>query len=97
MVFFHAAPPQQPPEGLTPSHKITAGDSGDDVSVYWFVQEPSTAPGFDPGKHRDLVELMHAKGQQFKIGGFESFAIGMDRNYHLGRLGPREFTVKSLR
>ena len=97
MVFFHAVPPSQPPEGLVATHKITVGDSGDDVCIYWYVQEPPSALAFDRQKHRDLVELMHAKGQQFEIRGFESFAIGTDRNYHLERLGPREFVIKSLR
>ena len=97
MVIFQASKvPDQPPPGVNPSHKITVGEA-DDVTVYWYVQQPASALAFDPKKHRDLVELMHEKGKLFRPDGFESFAIGTHRNYHLDRVGPREFVIKSLR
>jgi hypothetical protein len=88
--------PEVPPPHIRPSHKITVGEA-DDVITYWYVQTVTTALAFDPKRHRDLVELIHAKGQQFRSDAFESFAIGTDRNYHLERIGPREFIIKSLR
>ncbi len=88
--------PDVPPQNVKPSHKITVGEA-DDVTTYWYVQNPSTAIAFDPRRHHDLVELMHTKGRQFPSDGFESFAIGTERNYHLDRIGPREFIIKSLR
>ena len=86
----------QPQYGFVPSHKINV-THGSDTFTYWYVQEPVTARAFDSQKDRDLVELMHAKGQSFQLGQFESFAMGADRNYHLQRLSSHEFVIKSLR
>ena len=85
-----------PNYGLVPSHKISVTNDSNKY-VYWYVQEPATARPFDSKKDRDLVELMHAKGHEFRPGQFESFAIGADRNYHLQRLSSHEFLIKSLR
>jgi len=86
----------QPQYGFVPGHKISVTD-GANTFTYWYVQDPATARTFDLHKDRDLVELMHAKGQVFQLGQFESFAIGQDRNYHLQRLTAYEFLIKSLR
>ncbi|MEX8499359.1 hypothetical protein [Leptothrix ochracea] len=86
----------QPQYGFVPSHKISVTD-GSDTFTYWYVQDPATARAFNSQEDRDLVELMHAKGQAFQLGQFESFAIGTDRNYHLQRLTIHEFLIKSLR
>lgn len=86
----------QPQYGFVPSHKINV-THGSDTFIYWYVQEPATARAFDSPKDGDLVELMHAKGQAFQLGQFESFAIGTNRNYHLQRLTSHEFVIKSLR
>lgn len=85
----------QPQYGFVPSHKINV-THGSNTFTYWYVQEPATARVFDSRKDRDLVELMHAKGLEFRVGQFESFAIGTDRNYHLQRLTSHEFLIKSL-
>ncbi|MDP1982855.1 MAG: hypothetical protein Q8K23_09915 [Sulfuritalea sp.] len=85
-----------PQYNLVPSHKITV-THGSNVNIYWYVQEPATARPFDGVNDRDLVELMHAKGQEFTLGQFESFAMAPDRNYHLQRLTNQEFLIKSLR
>jgi len=97
MVSFEvSAGVAQPQYGFVPSHKITV-THGSYVYTYWYVQDPITARPFDGKKDRDLVELMHAKGQAFELCQFESFAIGTNRNYHLQRLSSHEFLIKSLR
>jgi hypothetical protein len=78
-----------------PSHRINVTD-GSDSFTYWYVQEPATARAFDSQKDRDLVELMHAKGQTFQLWQFESFDMGAGRNYHLQRRDSHEFVIKSL-
>ena len=85
-----------PQYGVVPSHKITV-THGSSINIYWYVQEPATTRPFNKTQDHDLVELMDAKGQEFKLGQFESFAIGTDRNYHLQRLSAHEFLIKSLR
>jgi hypothetical protein len=86
----------RPEPGVTPSHQINIRQ-GPDIFTYWYVQASTSCRPFDKAKDRDLVELMHAKGQQFDIGQFESFAIGAERNYHLERLTRHEFLIKALR
>lgn len=86
----------QPAYGFVPSHKITITHDSN-TYIYWYVQESNTCRAFDSVRDRDLVELMHAKGQEFQIAQFESFAIDTERNYHLQRLSSHEFLIKSLR
>ncbi|WP_018233814.1 hypothetical protein [Thioalkalivibrio thiocyanodenitrificans] len=97
MVQFDVATEfREPPKGLTPSHKITI-QHGSNTYTYWYTQEPSTARPFDRMRDRDLVKRMHAKGMEFGIDQFESFAIGAERDYHLKRVSSHEFVIKSLR
>jgi hypothetical protein len=86
----------QPKYGFSPSHKITITNDTD-IYTYWYVQDPVTSRPFDEMNDHDLVRLMYEKGREYKIGQFESFAIGTERNYHLQRLGSHEFIIKSLR
>lgn len=86
----------QPAYGFVPSHKITI-THGSNTYTYWYVQESNKCRAFDSDRDRDLVELIHAKGQELQIAQFESFAIGTERNYHLQRLSSHEFLIKSLR
>ncbi len=81
---------------MLPSHKITI-TQGSDTYIYWYVKSPAISDNFDKTKDMKLVELMHAKGNEMRLGGFESFSIGGQKDYHLERKASHEFIIKRLR
>jgi hypothetical protein len=93
--FDMSAEVAMPECGFAANHKITI-TRGSDVYTYWYVQTSPKCRPFDKAKDRDLIELMHPKGQQFALGQIESFTIGAERSYRLQRLGSHAFVIKSL-
>ena len=86
----------KPSFGFVASHRIVVPSESGDIT-YWYVQRDPTVRPFDANEDKDLVELVYAKSRGFKVGEFESFAIGADRNYHVQNIGTHEFVLKSLR
>jgi len=85
----------QPGLGILPSHKITI-THGSDKYVYWYVKQNPNCREFDKMKDMDMLKIIHAKGIEMNLGGFESFQINNIKDYHLERKGSHEFIIKSL-
>jgi|SaaInlV_110m_DNA_1040235.scaffolds.fasta_scaffold05680_3 hypothetical protein len=85
----------QPGLGVLPSHKISI-THGSNTYIYWYVKNKHDSRDFDKKKDNRLIKLMHSKGIEMKLGGFESFNIGSGKDYHLERKGSHEFIIKSL-
>ena len=82
--------------GIIPTHKISMAHA-EPVLFFYYVAESSEFRQFDEKSDIDLLQLAYAKGSEMKLGQFESFAIGEERNYHLQRVSDTEFVLKSLR